>query len=126
MKIVGAACCRKDYGELLRQRENYSDSIKPAAFGRPERAFSSLRRVPAATPAIGRFFHAWPHAAWYSAIACCPSRSCCSFFLKAASARSRARLTSVSNVVTPFRANSLAGQTFLPEDRMPAADVMLN
>ena len=50
-------------------------------------------------------------AAWYSAIACCPSRSCCSFFLKAASARSRARLTSVSNVVTPFRPNPLAGQT---------------
>ena len=62
-------------------------------------------------------------AASYSAIACCPSRSCCSFFLKAASARSRARLASVSNLVTPFRANPLAGQTFLPEDRMPPVDV---
>jgi hypothetical protein len=30
-------------------------------------------------------------AASYSAIACCPSRCCCSFFLKAASARSRTR-----------------------------------
>ena len=59
----------------------------------------------------------------YSAIACCPSRSCCSFFLKAASARSRARLASVSNLVTPFRASPLAGQTNLPEDRMPPVDV---
>ena len=59
----------------------------------------------------------------YSAIACCPSRSCCSFFLKAASARSRARLTSVSNLVTPFRANPFAGQTFLPEDRITPVDV---
>ena len=42
-------------------------------------------------------------AAWYSAIACCPSRSCCSFFLKIASARSRARLASVFNPVTPFK-----------------------
>ena len=50
----------------------------------------------------------------YSAIACCPSRSCCSFFLKAASARSRARLASVSNLVTPFRANPLAGQLSCP------------
>ena len=47
---------------VLRQRANYSVSIKPAAFGRPEQAFSSLRRVPAATPAIGRSFHAWPNA----------------------------------------------------------------
>jgi hypothetical protein len=61
-------------------------------------------------------------AASYSAIACCPSRSC-SFFLKAASARSRARSASVSNVVTPLRAIPLAGQTFLPEDRMPPVDV---
>jgi hypothetical protein len=55
------------------------------------------------------------HAASYSAIACRPSCSCCSFFLKAASARSRARLASVSNLVTPSRANPLAGQTSLPE-----------
>jgi len=53
-------------------------------------------------------------AASYSAIACCPSRSCCSFFLKVASARSRARLASVSNLVTPFRANPLAGQLSCP------------
>jgi DNA-binding MarR family transcriptional regulator len=33
--------CRKDDGELLRQRANYSDSIKPAAFGRPEQAFAA-------------------------------------------------------------------------------------
>jgi hypothetical protein len=59
----------------------------------------------------------------YSALACCPSRSCCSFFLKTASARSRARLTSVSNLVTPFRANPFAGQTFLPEDRITLVDV---
>jgi hypothetical protein len=47
--------------------------------------------------------------------------------LKAASARSRARFASVSNLVTPIRTNPLAGQTFLPEDRMPPADCgMLN
>jgi hypothetical protein len=62
-------------------------------------------------------------AASYSAIACCPSRSCCSFFLKAASARSRAPLVSVSNLVSPSRANPLTGQTFLPEERMPPVDV---
>jgi hypothetical protein len=62
-------------------------------------------------------------AASYSAIACCPSRSCCSFFLKAASARSRARLALVSNLVAPVRANPRAGQTFLPEERMPPVDV---
>jgi hypothetical protein len=45
-----------------RRANRYSDSIKPAAFGSLEPAFSSLRRVPASAPAIGRSFHAWPHA----------------------------------------------------------------
>src|SRR5262245_31501296 len=36
-------------------------SLKPAVFGPPEQAFSSLRRVPASAPAIGRSFHAWLH-----------------------------------------------------------------
>jgi hypothetical protein len=43
--------------------------------------------------------------------------------LKAASARSRARLASVSNLVTPFRANPFLGQTVLPEDRITPVDV---
>src|SRR5262249_4792035 len=63
-------------------------------------------------------------AASYSAIACCPSCSCCSFFLKAASARSRARLASVSNLLTPILERTRL-QDSLPclRDRMPPADV---
>src|SRR5205823_5463261 len=53
-------CSRQDDGQLLRQQAN-SDSIKPAAFGRKEQAFSSLRRVLVATRATERFFPVWPH-----------------------------------------------------------------
>ena len=52
-------------------------------------------------------------AASYSALACCPSRSCASFFLKIASALSRAWLALMANLVTPFRANPPLGQTSL-------------
>jgi hypothetical protein len=53
---------RSDGKDLLRRANRYSDSIKPAAFGRPEQAFSSLRRVPAGAPAIGRSFHVRRHS----------------------------------------------------------------
>ena len=126
MTIIGSACCRKDDGRLLRPASelgfDYAGCLWAAGTGVFEAA-SRASRNPRNRAVFSRV--AAP-AAWYSAIACCPSRSCCSFFLKAASARSRARLTSVSNVVTPFRPNPLAGQTFylrsgcgLPMQDMP-------
>ena len=85
----------------------------PAIFKAASRASLSARNRAVFSRVAAR-------AASYSATACCPSRSCCSFFLNAASARSRALVASVSNLVTPARANPRAGQTFLPEERMPS------
>jgi hypothetical protein len=125
MTIVSAACCRKDGGELLRPESESLLGFDQAGcfWAAGTGGFKPASRASLSARNRAVFSRVADCAASYSAIACCPSRSCCSFFLKAASARSRAGLGSVSNLVTPVRANPRAGQTFLPEDRMPPVDV---
>jgi hypothetical protein len=116
--FAAEACCRKDDGELLRRASELSLGFDQAGCFRAAGTgvFKPASRANRSARNRAVFSVVAARAAAYSAIACCPSCSCCSFFLKAASARSRARLASVSNLITPScRANPLAGQTSLPE-----------
>jgi hypothetical protein len=107
MTIVSAACCRKDGGELLRPESESLLGFDQAGcfWAAGTGGFKPASRASLSARNRAVFSRVADCAASYSAIACCPSRSCCSFFLKAASARSRAGLASVSNLVTPVRAN---------------------
>jgi len=97
MTIVAAACCREDNGELLRPASesllgfDQADCFCAAGTG----VFKPASRASLNARKRAVFSRVAARAASYSAITCCPSRSCCSFFLKAASARSRARLALV-------------------------------